>query len=136
MAVTQLKNVLVTKKFYRLFCRIKKAGVALDNMVLKPNLLFPAQNVKNRRAPKSCGIDCEMFERNCASRSAWDRFFVWWTEREFACETLNEINKLSAGCPWQLSFLMAERCRRRFLKQGRKSENVRVGQEAFLRQAN
>ena len=72
-----MKNVLVKrKKFYRLFCRIKKVGVALDNMVLKPNLsYFRLRNVKNRRAPKGCGIDCEMFQKELCQPKCLESLF-------------------------------------------------------------
>lgn len=126
------KNVLAV-----VFVELKKAGVALDGMILKPNMVLSGTECeKQADAREVAELTVKCLKETVPAEVPGIAFLSGGQSEEFACETLNEINKLSAGCPWQLSFSYGRALQASALKAwSGKSENVKAGQEAFLRQA-
>lgn len=128
----------ITKKTLTVvFGELKKAGVALDGMILKPNMVLSGTECeKQTDAREVAELTVKCLKETVPAEVPGIAFLSGGQSEEFACETLNGINKLSAGCPWQLSFSYGRALQASALKvwQG-KSENVKAGQEAFLRQA-
>jgi fructose-bisphosphate aldolase class I len=128
----------VTKKvLLTVFAELKKAGVALDSMILKPNMIISGSEcVRQASAKEVAEMTVECLKETVPAEVSGIAFLSGGQSEEFACETLNEINKLSAGCPWKLSFSYGRALQASTLKAwGGKNENVRAGQEAFLKQA-
>ncbi|OGH71483.1 MAG: fructose-bisphosphate aldolase [Candidatus Magasanikbacteria bacterium RIFCSPLOWO2_01_FULL_43_20b] len=128
----------VTKKvLLTVFVELKKVGVAFDGMILKPNMIISGSEcAKQASAKEVAEMTVKCLRETVPAEVPGIAFLSGGQSEEFACETLNEINKLSAGCPWQLSFSYGRALQASALKAwGGKSENVKVGQEAFLKQA-
>lgn len=128
----------ITKKTLTIvFEELKKAGVALDGMILKSNMVLSgAECEKQANAREVAELTVKCLKETVPAEMPGIAFLSGGQSEEFACETLNEINKLSAGCPWQLSFSYGRALQASALKAwGGKSENVKAGQDAFLRQA-
>ena len=139
----------VTKKvLLAVFAELKKAVVALDGMILKPNMIVSGSEcAKQAGAKEVAEMTVKCLRETVPAEVPGIAFLSGGQSEEFACETLNEINKsntfqgkvldkLSAGCPWQLSFSYGRALQASALKAwGGKSENVKAGQEAFLKQA-
>lgn len=128
----------VTKKtLIVVFDELRKAGVALDGIVLKPNMVLSGSECeKQADAREVAELTVKCLKETVPTEVPGMAFLSGGQSEEFACETLNEINKLSADCPWQLSFSYGRALQASALKAwGGKSENVSAGQDAFLEQA-
>lgn len=128
----------VTKKvLIVVFAELKKAGVALDGMILKPNMILSGAECERQAGAKEISeLTVKCLKETVPAEVPGIAFLSGGQSEEFACETLNEINKLSAGCPWQLSFSYGRALQASALKAwGGKAENVNAGQDALLGQA-
>ncbi|MBI4426897.1 MAG: fructose-bisphosphate aldolase class I [Candidatus Magasanikbacteria bacterium] len=128
----------VTKKvLLTVFAELKKAGVAFDSMILKPNMVISGSEcVKQAGAKEVAELTVRCLKETVPAEVPGIAFLSGGQSEEFACETLNEINKVSAECPWQLSFSYGRALQASTLMAwGGKSENIKAGQEAFLKQA-
>jgi len=128
----------VTKKtLLTVFGELKKSGVAFGGMVLKPNMVLSGTECEKQAGAKEVAeMTVKCLKETVPAEMPGIVFLSGGQSEEFACETLNEINKLSVDCPWQLSFSYGRALQASTLKAwGGKSENVGVAQEAFLKQA-
>ncbi len=128
----------VTKKtLVVVFEELKKAEVALDGIVLKPNMVLSGSECEKQAGAKEVAeLTVKCLKETVPAEVPGMAFLSGGQSEEFASETLNEINKLSAGCPWQLSFSYGRALQASALKAwDGKSENVSGAQKAFLEQA-
>jgi len=125
----------VTKKTLTVvFEELKKAGVALDGMVLKPNMVLSGTECEKQASAKEVAeLTVKCLKETVPAEMPGIVFLSGGQSEEFACETLNEINKLSAGCPWQLSFSYGRALQASTLKAwGGNPSNVAEAQTVFL----
>ena len=128
----------VTRKVLSVvFEELKKANVALDGLILKPNMIISGSECeKQANAKEIAELTVKCLKEAVPGEVPGIAFLSGGQSEEFACETLNEINKLSAGCPWQLSFSYGRALQASTLKAwGGKVESVGSAQEVFLGQA-
>lgn len=128
----------VTKKtLIVVFEELKKAGVALDGIILKPNMVISGTECEKQAGAKEVAeLTVKCLKETVPAEVPGIAFLSGGQSEEFACETLNEINKIAGDCPWQLTFSYGRALQASALKAwGGKSENLKAGQEAFLEQA-
>ena len=126
------KKVLIT-----VFEELKKAGVDLSGMVLKPNMVISALECPiQASAEQVAELTIKCLKETVPAEVGGIAFLSGGQSEERACETLNAINKIAGDCPWQLSFSYGRALQASTLKAwGGKSENVENAQKAFLEQA-
>lgn len=127
----------VTKKVLEVvFTELKKEDVALDGIILKPNMVISGSECEVQASAKEVAkLTIKCLQETVPAEVPGIAFLSGGQSEEQACETLNEINKLSADCPWQLSFSYGRALQSSTLQAwGGKSENVKAGQDAFLKQ--
>ncbi len=128
----------VTKKtLLVVFEELKKAGVALDGIVLKPNMVLSGLECeKQAGAHEVAELTVKCLKETVPAEVPGIAFLSGGQSEEFACETLNEINKIVGDCPWQLSFSYGRALQASALKAwGGDSTHVKAGQDEFLGQA-
>lgn len=118
------------------FEELKKVGVALDGMILKPNMVISGTECeKQADAHEIAELTVKCLKETVPAEVPGIAFLSGGQSEEFACETLNEINKLSVDCPWQLSFSYGRALQASAFKAWLgKKENVAEGQKVFLEQ--
>jgi fructose-bisphosphate aldolase class I len=128
----------VTKKTLTVvFEELRKAGVDLSGMVLKPNMVISALECPTQASAEQVAeLTTKCLKETVPAEVGGIAFLSGGQSEERACETLNAINKIAGDCPWQLSFSYGRALQASTLKAwGGKSENVENAQKAFLEQA-
>lgn len=121
----------------RVFIELKAKGVQLDGMILKPNMVISGTDALEQAVAKQVAeLTVKCLKDTVPSEVAGVVFLSGGQSEELACETLNEISKIAADCPWPLSFSYGRALQASALSVwGGKPENVVKGQEAFINQA-
>lgn len=125
----------VTKKTLAVvFEELKKAGVALDGIILKPNMVISGTECEKQAGAKEVAeLTVKCLKETVPAEVPGIAFLSGGQSEEFACETLNEINKIANDCPWQLSFSYGRALQASALKAwGGNSSNVVEAQGVFL----
>jgi len=119
------------------FEELKKAGVALDGIILKPNMVLSGTECPKQASAKEIAeFTVKCLKETVPAHVPGIAFLSGGQSEEFACETLNEINKIASDCPWQLTFSYGRALQASTLKAWEgKAENVSEAQKAFLEQA-
>lgn len=118
------------------FAELEKKGVALDGILLKPNMVIPGEE-----APKSVPSDiAEMtlkcFKNTVPAEVAGIVFLSGGQSEQEACENLNAISLVSADCPWPLSFSYGRALQNSAMETwAGKPESVTVAQNVFAKRA-
>ena len=123
----------VTSRTLRLvFEELERQGVALDGMLLKPNMVIAGKQCPSQAAPEQVAeqtIDC--FLRHVPAIVPGIVFLSGGQSEVEATENLNAINRL--GGPWPLSFSYGRALQASALSAwGGDAANVDAGQAAFL----
>lgn len=128
----------VTKQVLsQVFQELKNKGIQLDSMILKPNMVISGKDaVEQASAKQVAELTIKCLRETVPDEVAGIVFLSGGQSEEFACETLNEINKICSDCPWPLSFSYGRALQASaLLAWGGKKENMQKGQDAFLAQA-
>ena len=109
----------------------------LTGVILKPKMVLSGIECPEQAdAKKVADLTIKCLKETVSPAVPGIAFLSGGQSEEFACQTLNEINKISADCPWQLSFSYGRALQASALKAwGGRKENVAASQQAFLRQA-
>jgi len=123
----------VTSRTLRLvFEELERQGVALDGMLLKPNMVIAGKQCPSQASPEQVAeqtIDC--FLRHVPAIVPGIVFLSGGQSEVEATENLNAINRL--GGPWPLSFSYGRALQASALSAwGGDAANVDAGQAAFL----
>ncbi len=122
---------MVLKIFFE---KLSQYGVALDGMLLKPNMVIPGEEAQKSK-PQEVAMATVKCLLNVVPATVPGVVFLsgGQTEQE-ACENLNAINEINQNCPWQLSFSYGRALQSSALKSWA-GNNVSAGQDAFLYRA-
>ncbi len=126
------KNVLKV-----VFVELQKVEVDLSGIILKPNMVISGSDCSEQASAKQVAeMTVKCLKETVPEDVGGITFLSGGQSEKQACETLNEINKLSADCPWALSFSYGRALQTSTLKTwGGKVENFKEAQETFLKQA-
>jgi fructose-bisphosphate aldolase class I len=127
----------VTKKVLEVvFVELKKAGVELEGVILKPNMIISGTECAVQATAKEVAeMTVKCLKETVPSEVAGIAFLSGGQSEEMAAKTLDEINKIG-NCPWPLTFSYGRALQASTLQAwSGKSENVSEAQEMFLRQA-
>lgn len=128
----------VTKKtLFKTFEELKMQKVALDGILLKPNMVISALNCPEQAdASKVAQMTINCFKEAVPAEVPGIVFLSGGQTEVQACENLNAMNKLGDKGSWELSFSYGRALQQTTLKTWEgKDENVNVAQEAFLKRA-
>ena len=126
---------VTTRTLHVVFYELWRQGVALEGMLLKPNMVVPGKDCPTQASPEEIAektIDC--FLRHVPAKVPGIVFLSGGQSEVEASENLNAINKL--GGPWALSFSYGRALQASALDAWRgDAANVGAGQQAYLHRA-
>ncbi|MFA6427885.1 MAG: class I fructose-bisphosphate aldolase [Candidatus Magasanikbacteria bacterium] len=127
----------VTKKTLSVvFEELKKVGVDLNGILLKPNMVIPGQDVPKATPGEIAMKTIKCFQEVVPEQVPGIVFLSGGQSEQEACENLDAINVYAEVKPWQLSFSYGRALQASVLKAwGGKVEQIEAGQQAFLHQA-
>jgi len=118
------------------FEELKNAGVAIDGMILKPNMIVPGKASGMKASPEEVAkATTELFKKVLPDELPGAVFLSGGQSEVEATANLNAMNKLGAF-PWKLSFSYGRALQASALKLwSGKPENVKAAQDAFIHRA-
>jgi fructose-bisphosphate aldolase, class I len=128
----------VTKKTHnRVFEELKMQKVALDGMLLKPNMIISALDCPQQAdAQKVAQMTVECFKETVPVEVPGIVFLSGGQSEVQACENLDAMNKMADHGHWELSFSYGRALQATTLKTwAGKEENVATAREAFIKRA-
>lgn len=119
-----------------LFEELEKAGVAIDGIILKTNMVVPAKDCPKQAAPeKIAEATLGLFKKVLPKDLVGQAFLSGGQSEEEATANLDAINK-RGPLPWKMSFSYGRALQNTALRQWNgKPENVPAAQKAFLHRA-
>lgn len=126
----------VTKRVLKtVFAELAKAGVQLDGILLKPNMVIPGTDWGMAPSNQIAEMTLRCLKEEVSTNVPGIVFLSGGQSEAEACANLNAINVVG-GQPWKLSFSYGRALQASALKtwQG-KNENVEAAQKAFLHRA-
>lgn len=118
------------------FEELNTAGVAIDGMILKPNMIVPGKESGMKATPEEVAkATTELFKKILPNDLQGVVFLSGGQDEVEATANLNAMNKLG-NFPWKLSFSYGRALQASALKLwAGKSENVVSAQEVFIKRA-
>lgn len=128
----------VTKRtLKKVFEELSLQGVALNGMVLKPNMVIDGSKQEPKSPPEKIAqmtIDC--FKETVPDTVPGMVFLSGGQSEAEACRNLQAMNATGAQLPWQLSFSYGRALQDSTLKAwGGKNENKNIAQRTFFNRA-
>ena len=119
-----------------LFEELKKAGVAIDGIILKTNMVVPAKDCPQQATPEEIAeATLGLFKKVLPKELVGQAFLSGGQSEEEATANLDAINK-RGPLPWKMSFSYGRALQNTALKTWNgKPENVPAAQKAFLHRA-
>ena len=119
-----------------LFEELKNAGVAVEGLILKTNMVVPGKESGEKASPvQVAGATLAIFKKVLPNNLPGEAFLSGGQSEVEATENLNEMNKHGPH-PWKLSFSYARALQSTALTTWvGKPENVKAAQAAFIRRA-
>lgn len=116
---------------------LKKFGVRLDAMLLKPNMLLPGRDSKTQATAEEITKDTvEVLQAAVPAEVPGIVFLSGGLTPDEATEYLKMMNKMYKNLSWQLSYSFGRALQQEALKVwSGKSENIKKAQEVFLDRA-
>lgn len=126
------KNVLD-----KVFAELKMQGVALDGILLKPNMIISGKEASEQAdAQKVAEMTVACFKEAVPAEVPGIVFLSGGQTEAQACENLDAMNKMDDHGPWELSYSYGRALQASTLKTwGGSEENVAAAQAAFLERA-
>lgn len=134
---TQAQCAEVSERVLRaVFEELEKAGVAIDGMILKTNMIVPGKMSGEKATPAQVSdATLELFKKVLPDTLVGQAFLSGGQGEQEATENLNEMNKQS-DLPWKLTFSYGRALQDSALKTwAGKAENVALAQVAFIERA-
>lgn len=128
----------VTKQVLKnVFYWLKKFGVQLNGMLLKPNMVLPGkESVKKATADEIARLTIEMFKVIVPSEVPGIVFLSGGLTPDQSTEYLGTMNKMYPKLPWQLSYSFGRALQQEALQAWMgKPENVKAAQDVFIARA-
>jgi fructose-bisphosphate aldolase, class I len=126
---------VTARTLHVVFYELYRQGVALEGMLLKPNMVISGKKCPTQATSAQIGeltVDC--FNRHVPAKVPGIVFLSGGQSEVEATENLNAINQL--GGPWPLSFSYGRALQASALQAwGGDPANVEAGQDAFLHRA-
>jgi fructose-bisphosphate aldolase class I len=126
---------VTARTLHAVFGELDDQGIALEGMLLKPNMVVPGKKSGAKASPAEVGertVDC--FLRHVPAKVPGIVFLSGGQSEVEATENLNAINQV--GGPWPLSFSYGRALQASALEAWRgDAANVESAQEAFLHRA-
>jgi fructose-bisphosphate aldolase class I len=122
---------------HAVFSALIQQGVALERMLLKPNMVVPGKQSTQSVSVQDVAMATLRCLRRCVPAAVPGVVFLSGGQREWeATAHLNAINRLLGAKPWKLSFSFGRALQVAALEawHGR-SENLEAGRQAFYRRA-
>ena len=119
-----------------LFEELKSAGVAIDGIILKTNMVVPAKDCQKQATPEEIAeATLGLFKKVLPKELVGQAFLSGGQSEEEATANLDAINK-KGPLPWKMSFSYGRALQNTALKTWNgKAENVPAAQKAFLHRA-
>jgi len=123
-----------------LFEELENAGVAIDGIILKTNMVIPAKDCHKQATPEEIAeATLALFKKVLPKELVGQAFLSGGQSEEEATANLNAINSPPAGggpLPWKMSFSYGRALQNTALKTWNgKAENIPSAQKAFLHRA-
>lgn len=118
------------------FEELKKAGVAIDGMILKPNMVIPGKKCPTQASPEEVAkATVALFEKVLPAELPGVVFLSGGQSEAEATANLNAMNAMGKH-PWPLSFSYGRALQASALEAWKgKDENIPAAQHAFLHRA-
>ena len=121
------------------FDALKKAGVAIDGMILKTNMVVPAKECPKQATPEEIAeATLGLFKEVLPKELVGQAFLSGGQSELEATANLSAINNPLAGgtLPWKMSFSYGRALQNSALKAWNgKAENVKSAQKVFIHRA-
>lgn len=119
-----------------LFEELGKAGVDIEGVILKPNMVLPGKNSGEESTPSKVAEETlGVFKRTLPESLAGVAFLSGGQGENQATDNLNAMHQ-AGELPWQLTFSFARALQKSALEAwAGKKENVSVAQEIFMHRA-
>ena len=128
----------VTKKVLGIvFGKLVQRQVAMDAIILKPNMVISGQDSGLIDSPETVAeMTVKCFSETVPVNVPGIVFLSGGQTEEQACANLNAMNLISKACPWQLSFSYGRALQQSALKAwAGKVENIEKAQRVFAKRA-
>lgn len=134
--LSKSKEVTI-KVLKNVFYWLKKFGVKMDSMLLKPNMVLPGRDSSvQSTAAEIAKATVEALKESVPPEVPGIVFLSGGLTPDESTEYLGEMNKTFKDIPWQLSYSFGRALQQEGLKAwSGKSENIKKAQEAFMTRA-
>ena len=132
------KSKEVTIKVLKdVFSWLKKFGVKMEDMLLKPNMVLPGRDCKNQStAVEIAKATVEALKEAVPAQVPGIVFLSGGLTPDESTNYLGEMNKTFKDLPWQLSYSFGRALQQEGLKAwSGKTENIKIAQEVFMNRA-
>lgn len=126
------------KTLTALFAQLKKAGVDLTGLILKPNMVIPGSKGEKASPEMIAEKTLQCFRETVPAEVAGIVFLSGGQSEPESCVNLNAIAKLAKeqGVPWKLTFSYGRALQNSAMKNwSGKDENIKSSQEIFTHRA-
>ena len=121
---------------HTVFHALHRHHVALELMILKPNMILPGQDCRRAQPDEVAEATLKVLRRTVPASVPSINFLSGGQSPEEATANLNMINQKSVAAPWQLSISYGRALQQTALQVWMgKTENVQVAQKALLKRA-
>jgi fructose-bisphosphate aldolase class I len=121
---------------HAVFHALYRHHVALELMILKPNMVLPGQDCRRAQPDEVAEATLKVLRRTVPASVPSINFLSGGQGPEEATANLNAINQQAEGPPWQLSISYGRALQQTALQAWLgKTENVQVAQQALLKRA-
>lgn len=134
---TSKSEAVTTEVLSTMFSKLKKKGVSLSGIVLKPNMVSPGKdNLAKATAGEMAQATLRTLESCVPEEVPGIAFLSGGQTPIHSTENLNEINKIAINPPWELTFSYARALQYPAIEIYRgKKENIKKAQDALLHRA-
>lgn len=121
---------------HAVFHALYRHHVALELMILKPNMVLPGQNCCRANPDEVAEATLKVLRRTVPASIPSINFLSGGQSPEEATANLNSINQQAGNAPWQLSISYGRALQQNALQAWLgKTENVQVAQQSLLKRA-
>ena len=121
---------------HEVFNALHRHKVELELIILKPNMILPGQDCPRAKPEEVAEVTLKVLRRTVPAAVPSINFLSGGQSPVEATANLNEINRLGAGAPWQLSISYGRALQQNALQAWLgKDENVSIAQQELLKRA-